>query len=438
MSRIALVALLTGSLFAAPPEAKTAPWLTADGPSAHETFAHRDITLKGTSSEAGDHIQATWDFGDGSAPSTFTVSKAYDVSAKHAYFGNPGDVFEARLTLTNTRTGESSTAVYAVAMREQSPTVEINIAIDEGLWRLHVAMHEGQQTDLDRLAFETHGHSADGPSADAYTATLAAIKQARPNRAARATTLPFNEQYAIALGQNADGAWTSGSADALMKMAKSPVTRDLGVNSVLNVSSSVTTTTSGILFNRITNTYNLTLTVKNVSVNPIAGPINVGIVNIPVGITLANATGTFNTAPYILLTGAALAPNAQAAIQLRFSNPGALPITFGRVTYSGAFPPAALTIACPANTATIGSPYTSSADANGGVLNYAISIGPGSLPSPLSINPATGAITGTPSSPGVSNFTVNVTDAAGPAQQTNSANCSITVSSGNAAPTANA
>ena len=188
MFRIALVLLASYSLMAAAPEAKTAPWLTADGASAHDTFAHRDITLKGTSSEAGDHIQATWEFGDGSAPFTFAVAKAYDVSAKHAYFGTPGDIFEARLTLTNTRTGESSTAAYQVAMREKSPAVEINIAIDEGLWRRHVAMHEGQSSELDRLAFETHGHSAEGPSADAYTATLAAIKQARANRAARAST----------------------------------------------------------------------------------------------------------------------------------------------------------------------------------------------------------------------------------------------------------
>ena len=438
MFRIALVLLASYSLLAAAPEAKIAPWLTADGASAHDTFAHRDITLKGTSSEAGDHIQATWEFGDGSAPITFAVAKGYDVSAKHAYFGTPGDLFEARLTLTNTRTGESSTAAYQVAMREQSPAVEINIAIDEGLWRRHVAMHEGQSSELDRMAFETHGHSADGPSADAYTATLAAIKQARANRAARASTLPFAEQYAIAALQNADGSWSTDSATALISMAKTPVSRELGINSVLNVSSSVTATTSSILYNRLTNTYNMTLTVKNTGVNPIAGPINVGITGLTAGITLANATGTFNGAPYIFLTVSTLAPNAQAAVQLRFANPGALAINFGRVTYSGTFPPAALTIACPANTATIGSPYSSAIDANGGVLNYVFSISPGSLPSPLVLNPATGAITGTPSSSGLANFTVNVTDGAGPTQQTANASCSINVTGGNAAPTANA
>lgn len=438
MYRFALLGLASCSLLAAAPEAKTVPWLTADGPSAHETFAHRDITLKGTSSEAGDHIQATWDFGDGSAPYTFNVAKSYDASAKHAYFGNAGDIFEARLTLTNTRTGESSSAAYSVVMREQSPAVEVNVAIDEGLWRLHVAMHEGQRSELDRLAFETHGHSADGPTADAYTATLAAIKQARLNRAARATTLPFSEQYAIAMGQNADGSWTEGSADALMKMAKTPTTRDFGTGAVVNVSSVITTTTSNILYSRLTNTYNMTLTLKNNGATPLAGPIHVGITGLTAGITLANATGTFNAAPYILVTASSIAAGASAPVQLRFANPSNLPINFGRVTYSGAFPPAALTIGCPANTATIGSPYTSSADANGGVLNYTFSISLGSLPSPLTINPATGAITGTPSGTGPSNFTVQVTDAAGPTQQTVSANCTITVGTGNAAPTANA
>ena len=123
-------------------------------------------------------------------------------------------------------------------------------------------------------------------------------------------------------------------------------------------------------------------------------------------------------------------------MQLQFTIvPGSV-INFNTVIYAGAFPPGILSVSCPANAATLNAPYNSALTATGGVQAYFFSVGPGSLPHNLSIDPATGAITGTPYTVGPSGFTGVVTDSAGGTAETANASCTITVSSGNQAPVA--
>ncbi len=62
------------------------------------------------------------------------------------------------------------------------------------------------------------------------------------------------------------------------------------------------------------------------------------------------------------------------------------------------------------------SPYNANLAASGGVTPYTWSISSGTLPTGLTLNSSTGAITGTPRGAGVSNFTVKVTDSESPAQ----------------------
>jgi len=64
---------------------------------------------------------------------------------------------------------------------------------------------------------------------------------------------------------------------------------------------------------------------------------------------------------------------------------------------------------------TVGSPYSASLNAQGGTPPYTWSVIAGSLPAGLTLNPATGAITGTPTGAGTS-FTVKVTDSTNPSQ----------------------
>jgi hypothetical protein len=81
---------------------------------------------------------------------------------------------------------------------------------------------------------------------------------------------------------------------------------------------------------------------------------------------------------------------------------------------------------CPTNVAATGSPYSSSVVASGGTGPYTYAVIFGSLPTGLSLNSSTGAITGTPSGgAGTSNFTFQINDSVG---DITTFSCSIVVS----------
>ena len=88
-------------------------------------------------------------------------------------------------------------------------------------------------------------------------------------------------------------------------------------------------------------------------------------------------------------------------------------------------PPIRLT--CPANSGQVGVFYSSALIATGGVPPYTFSIVAGSLPPDLTLNPSTGAITGTPTTAGAFSFTARVVDSTGTAAGTTTANCTITI-----------
>jgi hypothetical protein len=81
---------------------------------------------------------------------------------------------------------------------------------------------------------------------------------------------------------------------------------------------------------------------------------------------------------------------------------------------------------CPAGTGTVGQVYNASLTAAGGTSPYNWSITGGQLPGGLALDGLHGQISGTPTTPGTSAFTLHVSDSAsGSANQ----NCSITISS---------
>jgi Putative Ig domain len=93
--------------------------------------------------------------------------------------------------------------------------------------------------------------------------------------------------------------------------------------------------------------------------------------------------------------------------------------------------PAALTLICAGGTGQVNVAYSSSLSASGGLQPYTFSIIGGSLPAGLTLNPTTGAITGTPTAAGTFSFTAEVTDATatpGSLAGTKTSNCSITIS----------
>ncbi len=71
--------------------------------------------------------------------------------------------------------------------------------------------------------------------------------------------------------------------------------------------------------------------------------------------------------------------------------------------------------------------YSQTLAATGGTPAYKWSITAGALPAGLTLNPTSGAITGTPSAVGTSTFTVTVTDSGSPSPETASASLSLVV-----------
>jgi hypothetical protein len=75
----------------------------------------------------------------------------------------------------------------------------------------------------------------------------------------------------------------------------------------------------------------------------------------------------------------------------------------------------------------VGTPYSHTFPAGSGQLPYAFSITAGALPTDLTLNAATGQVTGTPIQPGVFIFTITVTDAL---TTQASVQCSISITGG--------
>jgi len=135
---------------AAPPKVVCVPWYPENLAVPHDTWNGNEITLKGTAHDPdGDAELDTyvWDFGDGSPVVSGIVANPYVIEAKHTYIGDVGDSFVATLTVTD-ENGESDFDDYFIEIRDGSVlAVQVNVAIDEGLWRLHKDQVRGTYPD---------------------------------------------------------------------------------------------------------------------------------------------------------------------------------------------------------------------------------------------------------------------------------------------------
>jgi hypothetical protein len=139
--------------------------------------------------------------------------------------------------------------------------------------------------------------------------------------------------------------------------------------------------------------------------------------SLPAGLTLASATGTISGTPTTSGTS-----NFTATVTDR-GNPAQTKSAAQTIVVA----PSALAItASTLSSGTGGVAYSQTLQASGGSLGYTWSITSGSLPAGLSLAGSTGAISGTPTAGGTSNFTVTVTDSGNPAQ-TKSAATTIVV-----------
>lgn len=233
---LAALFLLAGSALAAPPVVKTVPWVVSNPLIPHDAWAGKTVTLKGTSDVEGANIQYTWDFGDGAPVANGVVSNRYVIEATHVYAGAVGTVFTATLTVRNSTTGETGTGKYYIAMRAKDLGVEVNVAIDEGLWYLHKTQRRTTESAINYgdwiacpasgscyggyatlgyygvtvaniNAFEVNGHVESGDPANPYVETVA-----------RGMRRLFTWLYAAAIANQTNGLGTfspDGNANGL-------------------------------------------------------------------------------------------------------------------------------------------------------------------------------------------------------------------------------
>src|SRR5436190_23998353 len=92
----------------------------------------------------------------------------------------------------------------------------------------------------------------------------------------------------------------------------------------LDITSQFAITRSGFLLNRTTNTFDQTVTLKNISGAPVPGPIAAVLSGLPSTVTLANRTGqTPDGKPYVnpMSPGSVLQSGGTLSFVLKFANP---------------------------------------------------------------------------------------------------------------------
>jgi len=167
----------------------------------HDAWIGKEIILKGTAhDEDGDSTMVAykWDFGDGYSTDWISGVNPYITEAKHTYTGTMADgtpygvgkYFTAWLHVRDADglVGQDS---YFIGIRDKTLDVEVNVAIDDGLWWLHKQAYRYTSGGIDYarwssyssyytsataesvLAFEIQGHQPIGnPDENPYVETV--------------------------------------------------------------------------------------------------------------------------------------------------------------------------------------------------------------------------------------------------------------------------
>jgi hypothetical protein len=139
--------------------------------------------------------------------------------------------------------------------------------------------------------------------------------------------------------------------------------------------------------------------------------------SLPTGLTLSPSTGAITGTPTAAGT---FSDTSRVADSGGASSTSACGITIGPV--SGG----ALSLTCASNIGQVGQPYVSAMVATGGTAPYTYSISAGSLPTGLTLDPSTGAISGTPTTAGSFPYTGRVVDSTDASATSNCGSLTIT------------
>jgi hypothetical protein len=98
----------------------------------------------------------------------------------------------------------------------------------------------------------------------------------------------------------------------------------------------VATTASGLAYSRVSQTFNGTVTLRNISSSVITGPLQILFAGMPANVTLVNATANLSGTPYLTVPAvASLAPGQSVTVGIQFKNPSNATINLAPVVYSG-------------------------------------------------------------------------------------------------------
>ena len=186
------------------------------------------------------------------------------------------------------------------------------VALVNGTTALPAAANPTSSNVIDWVAFGSGSTPAEG---GAPTATLSP------------TTAAFRTDACVDTNNN--------RADFTV-MAVAPRNTSTSLHSCFtNVTASFGVTSVGPVYNRATQKYSVTYTLTNKTAQAISGPVNVVFSNLTSGISIDNASGKHNGAPYVTFGSGAFAPNQSATVTVIFSNPSKSPIGYNAVIYSG-------------------------------------------------------------------------------------------------------
>lgn len=103
-----------------------------------------------------------------------------------------------------------------------------------------------------------------------------------------------------------------------------------------DVTASFSLLRSGLTLNRVTNKYTGTITLRNTTAAPLAGPFQLVFNNLTPGVTLDNASGVRAGMPFISVGSASIAPGATVTVPLIYSNPSNVGIGYNNTLFAGA------------------------------------------------------------------------------------------------------
>lgn len=171
--------------------AVTVPW-SGDPNLPHQVYDGGKLMLQGVANvPVGCSLtSATWDPGDGTGPVGVKFTNPRVLELEHTYNGTDGQPFVATLTVTDDCGNTSSDTFRVVIVKPKKLDVEINMAIDRGLWWLHkrqqwttvgslpagywVNQSYAADTSSVLQAFQIHGHREVGnPLEDPYAEDVA-------------------------------------------------------------------------------------------------------------------------------------------------------------------------------------------------------------------------------------------------------------------------